>query len=214
MVRKRKLFLRKTPVQERSRATVEALLEATADILVRRGYAALTTNAVAERAGVNIASLYQYFPSKEAIVAELRRRHGADQRAVLRQALAEHRAEGLESTMRLLVSMGVGAHAKQPRLHRVFTEELPALGYSDVSKVDPEFAAQFRRLLEDADVDVPDLERAQWMIATISGAVIHRATVERPEELARGLIAEELVTVLLRYLRPRRRNKSERAATA
>jgi len=171
---------------------------------VRRGYAALTTNAIAERAGVNIASLYQYFPGKEAIVAELRRRHGAEQRAVLRQALLEHGSEGLESTLRLLVSMGVAAHAKQARLHRVFTEELPALGYSEVSLTDARFADDFRRLLEEADVDVDDIDRAQWMIATIAGAVIHRATVERPEDLARGLIAEDLLTVLLRYLRPQR----------
>jgi len=70
---KRKLSPKKTPRQERSRATVEALLEATTDILIREGYTKLTTNRIAERAGVNIASLYQYFPGKEAIVAELRR---------------------------------------------------------------------------------------------------------------------------------------------
>ena len=204
MARKRKLSPRKTPSQERSRATVEALLEATADILVRRGYGSLTTNAIAERAGVNIASLYQYFPGKEAIVAELRRRHGAEQRAVLREALLEHRGEGLEPTLRLLVSMGVAAHAKQPRLHRVFTEELPSLGYSEVATTDARFVDDVRRLLEAADVDVPDIDRAQWMIGTIAGAVIHRATVERPEDLARGVIAEDLITVLLRYLRPRR----------
>jgi len=85
---KRRLSPRKTPRQERSRSTVEALLEATTDILIRQGYAKLTTNRIAERAGVNIASLYQYFPGKEAIVAELRRRHGADQRAVLRRNTA------------------------------------------------------------------------------------------------------------------------------
>jgi len=67
--RRRRLSLRKTPRQDRSRATFEALLDATADILVRHGYAKLTTNRIADRAGVNIASLYQYFPGKEAIVA-------------------------------------------------------------------------------------------------------------------------------------------------
>ena len=71
---KRRLSPRKTPRQDRSRATVEALLEATTDILLRDGYAKLTTNRIADRAGVNIASLYQYFPGKDAIVAELRDR--------------------------------------------------------------------------------------------------------------------------------------------
>jgi AcrR family transcriptional regulator len=199
--RRRRVSLRKTPRQDRSRATFEALLEATADILVRHGYAKLTTNRIAERAGVNIASLYQYFPGKEAIVAELRRRHGAEQRAAVRKALLERRGEDLESTVRVLVSMGVAAHAGAPELHQVFTEELPALRVADVSAIDPAVFDDFRRFLRGAAADVPDTELALWMVATIAGAVIHRATVERPDDLRRGLITEELTTVLCRYLR-------------
>ncbi len=203
-MRKRRLSPRKMPRQERSRTTVEAILEAAADILERRGYAALNTNAIADRAGVNIASLYQYFPGKEAIVAELRRRHGAEQRAQLRQLLIDKRRGGFESTLRELISAGVGAHARQSRLHRVLTEQLPALGYSDVAATDPQFIDEFRRLMEEANLDVSNVERAQWMVGTMAGAVIHRASVERPEDLERGLIAEELFTVLMRYLRPGR----------
>jgi AcrR family transcriptional regulator len=200
---RRKLSPRKTPRQDRSRATVEALLEATADILVRQGYARLTTNRIAERAGVNIASLYQYFPGKEAIVAELRRRHGAEQRAAVGTALRARRGEDLESIVRVLVSMGVAAHAGAPELHRVFTEELPALRVADLSAVDPATFDEFRRFLRAAAPDAPDIELALWMVATIAGAVIHRATVERPDDLRRGLITEELTTVLCRYLRRR-----------
>jgi AcrR family transcriptional regulator len=199
--RQQRISLRKMPRQERSRATLEALLEATADILVRHGYAKLTTNRIAERAGVNIASLYQYFPGKEAIVAELRRRHGTEQRAAVRNALLERRGSDLESTVRVLVSMGVAAHAGAPELHRVFTEELPALRVADISSVDPAIFDEFRRFLRAAAADVPDTELAMWMVATIAGAVIHRAAVERPDDLRRGLITEELTTVLCRYLR-------------
>src|SRR6516162_1213481 len=134
--RQRKFSLRKTPRQERSRATVEALLEATADILVRDGYAKLTTNRIADRAGVNIASLYQYFPGKQAILAELRRRHGDEQRAELRRVLAESHGGSLESTMRSLVSLGVAGHAREPKLHQALTEELPALRHRDVAEAD------------------------------------------------------------------------------
>src|SRR5262245_32921689 len=154
---KRKLSPRKLPRQERSRATVEALLEATADILVRHGYVKLTTNRIAERAGVNIASLYQYFPGKHAIVAELRRRHGAEQHAALRKVLVERRGQGLESTVRVLVSMGVAAHAVSPKLHRVFTEEMPALNYSDLTAADQALFQEARRFLENSASDVPDL---------------------------------------------------------
>src|SRR5258707_15013262 len=60
---------RKSASQERSRFTVDALLEATARILVKEGYDRASTNRIAEVAGVSIGSLYQYFPSKEALVA-------------------------------------------------------------------------------------------------------------------------------------------------
>jgi len=202
-MRKRRLSPRKKPRQERSRATVEALLEATADILVRHGYAKLTTNRIAARAGVNIASLYQYFPGKEAIVAELRRRHGAEQRTVLRQVLAEHTAGKVESTIRKLVSAGVEEHAHAPRLHQVFTEELPALGYRDIAEIDAPIFEAMRRFLEDAEIDVRDIDLALWMISTASGAILHRAAVERPDDLSSGVIAEELITLLCRYLQKR-----------
>jgi AcrR family transcriptional regulator len=212
---KRRLSPRKTPRQERSRATVDALLEATTDILSREGYSRLTTNRIAERAGVNIASLYQYFPGKEAIVAELRRRHGADQRSALRQVLAEHAVGELESTIRTLVSVGVAGHAHAPRLHRVFTEEMPTLGFRDVAAIDAPIIDAMRRFLQQADVDVRDMDLAMWMISTTSGAVLHRAAIERPEDLSNGVITEELVTLLCRYLRrrPRARRRSRRGAS-
>ena len=196
---RRRLSPRKMPRQDRSRATVEALLDAATDILIRDGYARLTTNRIAERAGVNIASLYQYFPGKDAIVAELRRRHGADQRAALRQVLGNTRGE-LEPTIRALVSVGVGGHAHAPILHRVFTEEMPALGYREVAAIDAPIFAAMRRFLQEARADVRDIDLALWMIATASGAVLHRAAVERPGDLSNGVIAEELVTLLCRYL--------------
>ena len=207
---KRRLSPRKTPRQERSRATVDALLEATTDILLREGYAKLTTNRIAERAGVNIASLYQYFPGKEAIVAELGRRHGADTRAALREVLAEHTAGTLESTIQALVSVGVAEHARAPRLHRVLTEEIPALGYRDVAAIDAPIFAAMRRFLQEENVGVRDMDLALWIISTASGAILHRAAVERPEDLSTGVIAEELTTLLCRYLRrrPRRRRRT------
>ena len=75
MPAKHELSVRKRPRQERAQATVEAILQAATYILIARGWEALTTNAVAERAGVNISSLYQYFPNKASIVSELRLRY-------------------------------------------------------------------------------------------------------------------------------------------
>ncbi|OBV40983.1 TetR/AcrR family transcriptional regulator [Janthinobacterium psychrotolerans] len=77
---------RKRPSQARSIAAVAAMVEAAARIIETRGWAALTTNHVAERAGFSIGSLYQYFPSKEALLAELLRRERAQLLREVRQA--------------------------------------------------------------------------------------------------------------------------------
>src|ERR1700733_7246395 len=89
---------RKQPRQARARETVEAILQAATYILLKAGYEAMTTNQVAERAGVNIASLYQYFPNKQAILGELERRHVTAMRGQLATKLVELRASGRTST--------------------------------------------------------------------------------------------------------------------
>jgi AcrR family transcriptional regulator len=68
---------RKQPIQERSAATVEAILEASIQVLLREGYGKLTTTRIAEVAGVSIGSLYQYFPNKRSILNEIMVRHMA-----------------------------------------------------------------------------------------------------------------------------------------
>ena len=66
--------LRKIPLQNRSKATVSAVLEAGARLFLSIGYEKSSTNKIAELAGVSVGSLYEYFPGKEAIFAEIRRR--------------------------------------------------------------------------------------------------------------------------------------------
>ena len=66
---------RKSPSQERSRQTVERILDAAARIFHEQGYAGATTNDIADEAGLSIGSLYQYFPNKDALLAALTKRH-------------------------------------------------------------------------------------------------------------------------------------------
>jgi AcrR family transcriptional regulator len=200
-VRRARLSPKKSPRQERSRATVEAILQAATDILIRQGAGRLTTNRIADRAGVNIASLYQYFPGKHAIIAELRRRHGAERRAAIRQVLIDRRGDSLESILRSLISIGVAAHAVNPELHRIFSEELPPLRYGDIAAADAPLFGEFRALVTRSASGIRNPEQLMWMVATIADAVIHRAVVERPDDLANGSLAEELLTLLVRYLK-------------
>ena len=77
---------RKNASQERSRATVDTLLAATARVLVKEGYDHASTNKIADAAGVSIGSLYQYFPSKEALVAAVIERHTSGMLEIVRQS--------------------------------------------------------------------------------------------------------------------------------
>ncbi|MDW5596142.1 TetR/AcrR family transcriptional regulator [Conexibacter stalactiti] len=124
----RSLRARRQPRQARSRETVEALLEAAAQVFERHGYAAGTTNRIAARAGVSIGSLYQYYPSKDAILLALVERHVAEGEAALAPLagwLAGDSSPGLRDGLQALVAAMVALHADRPALHRVLFEEAP-----------------------------------------------------------------------------------------
>src|SRR5262249_27015371 len=103
---------RRSPAQERSRTTVAAILEAATRIFAARGYAATTTNRIAEHAGVSVGSLYEYFPSKDAILVALAEVHMAEVRRVVREAtepLAKTSGD-VEAVVRAVVKATVKLH--------------------------------------------------------------------------------------------------------
>ncbi len=118
---------RKQPRQERARQTVDAILEAAAQVFERQGYAAGTTNRIAERAGISIGSLYQYFPSKDAILVAIVERHIDEGAAALGPVLAELEADPPPPgvAFRRLMQGMLELHRHRPDLHRVLFEEAP-----------------------------------------------------------------------------------------
>lgn len=119
-----RLLPRKTAKQARAQVTVEAILEAGAQVFERLGYATATTNRIAERAGVSIGSLYQYFPSKDAILVALARRHleeGMTMLAPQLQRLGD--GEAWDDVLPDVVDAMVAMHAVAPMLHRCLFEE-------------------------------------------------------------------------------------------
>jgi AcrR family transcriptional regulator len=115
--------MRKTPHQARSRATIEAILQAAAHILGRRGWAGMTTNAVAEAAGVSIGSLYQYFPNKLALVEAVRLRHFDELLAVL--ATAADTSRPRQQRIAAWVDGMIAIHGRHPASHQVLLEDAP-----------------------------------------------------------------------------------------
>ena len=191
---------RKKPRQVRSAATVAAIIQAAAYIFRKRGYAQTTTNAIAERAGVNIASLYQYFPNKEAILGALIERHGEQTRRAVAAVMAERRGKGLVASVRALVKSMQAAHAIEPELHEIFTVDAPRLGFRkhavEHDEALEEARAQFLR-----ESKLRDPELALWMYETCVSAVFHQAFTERPEQANSDLLVDEIVRLVVPFLK-------------
>lgn len=207
MARKPLTKPRKNASQERSRATVDALVEATARILVKEGYDKASTNRIADKAGVSIGSLYQYFPGKEALVAAVIDRHNRDVMRVVRDALAEVASQPLEKAVRRLVAVAIEAHRIDPRLHRVLAEQIPRTGrLKDVEAFNREAHALFRAYLEHHrdELRVADLELAAFVCASAIEAIAHNAVLHRAEMLseeATGKLIDAATHLVVGYLR-------------
>jgi len=178
---------RKAASQERSRATVDALVEATARILVRHGFDKASTNRIAEVAGVSVGSLYQYFPSKEALVAAVIERHQQEIMQTVRGELAEVLAQPVEKAMRQLVAIAVKAHRIDPKLHHVLAEQIPRVGKLEkLATFNHENFNLFRTYLERHrdELCVEDLELASFVCVTSIEALTHNAVLHYSKMLS------------------------------
>ena len=194
---------RKQPRQARSQAMVEAILDAAARVLTEQGYARLTTNLVAERAGVSIGSLYQYFPNKESLVSALHARHVGQMHEVIASVLAHARPRSLRGAIKSLVRAELAAHLLEPQLHRVLERELPFFDAND-SEADAGIRASLRELVEAyRDEIVPrNLDLAAWTVGQLLPTLVHAAVIEPPEHASAAEVEGAVVDALMGYLAP------------
>lgn len=111
---------RKTPVQARSTASVEAILQATAQVLQECGKQKLTTTRVAERAGVSVGTLYQYFPNKSALLQAALRRHLEGVANAVARVCEEQRGAPLRVMVETLVNGFLDAKLADARYSAAF----------------------------------------------------------------------------------------------
>jgi len=193
--------------QQRSRLTVDAIVEATARILVKEGYDRASTNRIASAAGVSIGSLYQYFPSKEAVVAALIERHTEELFQVVLNAMLKVSERPIEIGARELIAAAIDAHRVDPKLHRVLAEEVPRIGrLENIDAVEKRGRTLIRGYLEAhrGEIDVTDLDLAAFILATVIEALTHSAVLRRPDVLAderAGEFVDEVTQLVIRYLR-------------
>jgi AcrR family transcriptional regulator len=193
---------RKQATQARAQATVEVILKATARILVRDGYDHASTNKIAVAAGVSIGSLYQYFPSKEALVAALVDRHIGEMVELVRREIPTLMALPLGPAIERAVRMMVAAHSVDPKLHKVLVEQVPRVGRLEhVERVEREMIGLARVYLEAkrAEISVKNLDLSAYIVVGMIESLTHAAVLTRPELLGEPFIAE-VTRAVVRYL--------------
>jgi len=121
----RNLLRRRRPTQKRAQETVNAILDAVIRLLKRRDADAITTNSIAEAAGVSIGSVYQYFANKRAIFIALHDRHIEHVDRVLQRKIEQSAGEPLERLVLHLMDGMIEVHASDPELAALLDSEVP-----------------------------------------------------------------------------------------
>jgi AcrR family transcriptional regulator len=191
-------------VQERSRTTVEAILTATARVLVERGYAKTTTVAVAERAGVSVGSLYQYFPGKDALVAALLERHMADAVQTMERATPPGRpgrslADDVDAQMGALLA----AKMANPRLAIALKAQVPMRrGFPSLRALLARIERLVRGTLEEhrSEVAFGDLDLAAFLLVSAVDGVLSAVIEQRRDLLEDERLRSVLVRLIVAFL--------------
>ena len=192
---------RKRPRQARAVATVTAILDAAARILTEHGYAAASTNRIAERAGVSIGSLYEYFPGKEAIFAELRRREAAK---AYREPIREPRPGHPREVIRHIVRSRLNWMRRNPALYAALESEVPRFAIAEVeAEIFDDFLGISLAFLEaHREMLRPEAELrflAEFLMHTVS-ATANTYGLRAPDQLDDPQLEQAMIEMVERYL--------------
>jgi len=204
-MKKNPLKPRKQPVQERSRKTVEVILDAAALVFSEKGFSGGTTNHIAEQAGVSIGSLYQYFPNKDSILVGLLERHLADGLTHIEALVGRASKKKLNPRrlMREIIETLISDQLIDPHLHRVLLEATfrsPPVLQRAREVVDEMVRVIEVRLLDIAGVRVKEKRLAAQM-TTITGFLLtHWFVLFGTEDVDTKRFVEETTDLLTRYL--------------
>lgn len=194
---------RRTPRQARAAETVAAILEGAAQVLEAGGLAAFTTNAVAERAGVSIGTLYQYFGDKTAVLLALARQEMETALAEVGRALDGATDPSVPGRVRAMVRAIVHAFRGRQRARKAVVQAILAQGQGIelMTPVAAFIAAAGARVGNTSEVDLPALSREQVFV--ISRAIlgpIRAAVLEEQPFLRSQAFEDEIVRLVVAYI--------------
>ena len=193
---------RRSPVQERAQATVEAMLDAAIKLLKRGGASSITTNRIAVTAGVSIGSVYQYFPNKRAIFIALHERHIRQVDNMIRQCLTHGADATLEAFVALLLDGMIEVHRADPELSDLLQAEVPqsAEGTPGLSV---RLHAPVRKMLASRSRELGragNLDMQAFFLSNMIEAFGHAIVLRRPAGVSLARAKAETLRAILAYL--------------
>jgi len=193
---------RKRPTQARSRATVDALVQATARVLVEEGPGGTCTNRIAEVAGVSVGSLYQYFPNKEALVVEVARRHSERMLGMLERFAEDFADVPVALAVRTYVQAMFAVHRLDPDLHAALLPYYLTQGLDRFAAFNARVLAVVRGWLErHRDEVLPDdVDAAAAVLVIAVESATHASFVPELSGVGTGAVEAEVTDLVLRYL--------------
>jgi AcrR family transcriptional regulator len=193
---------RRVPTQQRAQVTVEAMLDAAIKLLKRGGASGITTNRIAETAGVSIGSVYQYFPNKRAIFIALHERHIIQVDSMIQRCLENGTDATLEEFIASLILGMIRLHSADPELSELLQTEVPHCAegtpglsvrlYGPLRKV---LVSRPRELGRDGNLDMQ-----AFFLSNMVEAFGHAIVLRRPTGLSLAKAKAETLRAILAYL--------------
>ena len=197
----------------RAKQTVEAVLDAVARVLKRDGPTRVTTNRIAEVAGVSVGSLYQYFPDKRAIFVALRDRHVAEMARLIEHRFVQNAAVSLDALVRALMEAVIDAHALDPVLFDLLLSQVPP-GTDEPPHLESGLQGAVRLALaaRASELELSTREPTVVFVVTqMVEALAHAVVLRRPAPMSLSAATEEAVRAVVSYVGShRRRRRQER----
>jgi AcrR family transcriptional regulator len=193
----------RVPRQARGRATFDAILDATERLLAEHGYVAVTTNKVADTAGVGIGSVYEYFGDKDAIVAEVARRTIARILDEIAAAPSDTLPADPESALRAWIHTMFSAVRSRSDIVRVLWREVPFLWDLEELRALPErmlLIARAARREPSPNLDEAQLEASTYLLTVMVSQAVITSSIEPPSHLSADAIETTLATMLVTLL--------------
>jgi AcrR family transcriptional regulator len=203
MAKEKRSSTRRRPVQQRAHITVEAMLDAAVKLLKRAGSASLTTNRIAETAGVSIGSVYQYFPNKQAIYRALHERHIVQVDSVMQRRLRACADATLEELIGSMIDGMIEVHEADPELSTLLQSEVPHRADNTV-----DFSIRNLSLFRDALAihrkefgRKIDLNLQTFVVIKMIDSLGHGIVLQRPSGSSLSRARAEVLRAVAAYLR-------------